>query len=149
MSESRPVALVTGGARGIGLGIAKCLAQSGFDLALSGRRPADAAEVQAAVEELRCLLGGEVFYWSADVADTDARRELLEAVQQRFARLEVLVNNAGVAPTVRADLLEADDASFDRLISINLKGPYFLTQAVARWMIEQRQRNAAFHGANH
>src|SRR5512133_3902001 len=97
MAESRPVALVTGGARGIGLGIAKCLAQSGFDLALSGRRPADAAEAQAVLDGLRAL-GGAVFCLPADVAQSAARRELLEAVQQRFARLDVLVNNAGVAP---------------------------------------------------
>jgi 3-oxoacyl-[acyl-carrier protein] reductase len=67
-------------------------------------------------------------------------------VRKKFGRLDVLVNNAGVAPTVRADILEASEESFDRLISINLKGPYFLTQLAARWMVDQRQADAAFQG---
>jgi len=67
-------------------------------------------------------------------------------VKQAFGRLDVLVNNAGVAPSVRADILEAGDESFDRLISINLRGPYFLTQAAAKWMVEQQKVDANFHG---
>ena len=71
---------------------------------------------------------------------------MLNAIRERFGRLDVLVNNAGVAPSVRADVLEATPESFDRLISINLRGPYFLTQAAARWMVEQRQANPQFRG---
>jgi NAD(P)-dependent dehydrogenase (short-subunit alcohol dehydrogenase family) len=71
---------------------------------------------------------------------------MLDAIRERFGRLNVLVNNAGVAPKVRADILEASEESFDRLIGINLKGPYFLTQAVANWMVEQKQADAEFGG---
>ncbi|MCA9237728.1 MAG: 3-ketoacyl-ACP reductase [Planctomycetales bacterium] len=145
MSKSgKPVALVTGGSRGIGLGIARSLAQSGFDLAINGRRPAD--DVAAAVEELSGL-GAEVAYVPADIASVDDHQRLVDALRERFGRLDVLVNNAGVAPSVRADVLEAEPDSFDRLISINLRGPYFLTQRVARWMIEQRQADPGMAAA--
>ncbi len=137
------VALVTGGARGIGLGVSAALAREGFDLAICGVREAVAA--QAALEDLRGL-GAAVLYVRADVSDAAARAALMEAVRARFGRLHVLVNNAGVAPSVRADLLDADEASFERLIRINLQGPYFLTQAVARWMVEQKRADAAFRG---
>lgn len=130
------VALVSGGTRGIGLGIARALAREGLDLALCGLR--HESEVHPVLDELRGA-GGDVFYCRADVSDRGDRERLLEAVRQRFGRLHVLVNNAGVAPRVRADLLEAGEESFDRLIQTNLKGPYFLTQAVARWMVEQKR----------
>ena len=73
-------------------------------------------------------------------------KSILDEIEKRFGRLDVLVNNAGVAPDKRADILEADEASFDRLISINLKGPYFLTQSAANWMIRQRKSDAHFRG---
>jgi NAD(P)-dependent dehydrogenase (short-subunit alcohol dehydrogenase family) len=73
----------------------------------------------------------------ADISLADHRARLLVATRNQFERLDLLVNNAGVAPEARADLLEATEASFDRLIDVNLKGPYFLTQAAARWMVEQ------------
>lgn len=130
------VALVTGGSRGIGLGIARALAQSGFDLAINGRRPA--ADVADAVAELG-RLGATVLYVPGDVAEAAEHPALLDAIRSRFGRLDVLVNNAGVAPDVRADILEAAPESFDRLVRINLRGPYFLTQAVARWMIDQKK----------
>lgn len=140
----RAVALITGGTRGIGLGIAQCLAREGFDLALCGRRTA--AEVQATVDALRAA-GADVLYIQADVADADARQRLVDAVKARFGRLHVLVNNAGVAPSARADILEATEESFDRVLGINLRGPYFLTQACANWMIQQKQADAAFRGS--
>ena len=143
MASTKRVALVTGGARGIGLGISTQLAKAGFDLAVCGQRPADS--VQATVVDLRAL-GTDVEYFQADISDADARRELLAAVENRFGRLDVLVNNAGIAPKVRADILDATEASFDELINVNLKGPYFLTQAVANWMVRQREANAAFSG---
>lgn len=131
-----PVALITGGSRGIGFGIAQHLAASGFSLAINGRRPL--VDVESALAELR-RRGVEAEYFPADVADLDAHAPLLEAIRGRFGRLDALVNNAGVAPLERVDLLEAEPASFDRLIAINLRGPYFLTQRTARWMIEQVQ----------
>jgi len=140
---SRRVALVTGGTRGIGLGIAKHLVQSGFDVAVNGRRPTD--DVADALEELRAL-GADALYCQADVADAAGREQMVADIRQHFGRLDVLVNNAGVAPDVRADLLEATEESFDRLIKINLRGPYFLTQLVARWMVEQREADEAFNG---
>ncbi len=137
------VALVTGGARGIGLGIARRLATCPFDLVICGRRPAD--EVRAQVDELR-LSGAQVSYVVADVADSDARRRLVGAVRSEFGRLDVLVNNAGVAPRQRVDLLQATEESYDEVMRTNLKGPYFLTQACASWMIEQRSINPSWSG---
>ncbi|HJS58600.1 MAG TPA: 3-ketoacyl-ACP reductase [Vicinamibacteria bacterium] len=136
MGDLKRVALVTGGSRGIGLGIARCLARDGFDLAINGMR--EASSVEASLVELRAL-GADVVYIQADVAEATDRTRLLAAVRERFGRLDLLVNNAGVAPHVRADILAAPEESFDRVLRINLKGPYFLTQAAARWMIEERQ----------
>jgi NAD(P)-dependent dehydrogenase (short-subunit alcohol dehydrogenase family) len=138
LMASKRVALVTGGTRGIGLGISRCLIKEGFDLAVCGIR--DARAVAGVVKEL----GSDVLYCSADISDRAARRRLIDAVRKRFGRINVLVNNAGVAPEVRADILEASEESFDRLIGVNLRGPYFLTQAVARWMIEQKKAHKGF-----
>jgi len=143
MGNSRKVALVTGGSRGIGLGVARELAASGFDLAINGRR--EAADVADAVAELKSL-GADVAYCRGDVAELADHARMLDAIRAHFGRLDVLVNNAGVAPQVRADLLDASSESFDRLIGINLRGPYFLTQAAARWMVEQRKADAGFRG---
>ncbi len=140
---TKRAALVTGGARGIGLGISMALAREGLDLAVCGVRPEEAAF--EALVDLRAA-GAQVLYVQADVSDRDARGRLLDAVRRRYDRLDVLVNNAGVAPTVRADILEAGEESFDRLIAINLRGPYFLTQAAARWMIDQRKSSPGFAG---
>ncbi len=141
--STKKVALVTGGTRGIGLGISQQLARDGFSLAVNGRRAE--ADVAEAVDALK-KLGAEVLYCLADVADAAEREHMVTAIRNKFGRLDVLVNNAGVAPDVRADLLDATQESFDRLISINLRGPYFLTQLVAQWMIEQHQADGKFAG---
>ena len=142
MNQKR-VALVTGGSRGIGRGIAECLADSGFDLAINGVRNAtQVADVIDALEKR----GAAVEYCQGNVGEAADRQAMIDAVRDRFGRLDVLVNNAGVAPEVRADILDATEESFDRLISINLKGPYFLTQLAARWMVDQRQADAKFRG---
>jgi NAD(P)-dependent dehydrogenase (short-subunit alcohol dehydrogenase family) len=140
---TKRVALVTGGARGIGLGVSRALAREGLDLAVCGVREESAAA--GALGELRAA-GAEVLYVRADVSDRAARERLVRAVRERYGRLDALVNNAGVAPSVRADILEAGEESFDRLIGINLRGPYFLTQAAARWMVEQKKASAGFSG---
>ena len=143
MQSQRKTALVTGGSRGIGLGVAKELAKSSFDIIINGRR--EESEVTQAISELRSL-GVDVLYCTADVGNLSDQSKLLDAIRNRFGRLDVLVNNAGVAPEVRADILEATPESFDRVIGINLRGPYFLTQSVSRWMVEQRQKDAGFRG---
>ena len=140
---NKKVALVTGGGRGIGFGICEKLAADGFNLVLSGRSPA--AKVADAVSKLEGF-GTEVLYCSGDVSSAENRATMLSEIKQRFGRLDVLVNNAGVAPKVRADILEADEESFEWIMKINLQGPYFLTQACANWMIEQKQANDAFDG---
>ncbi len=139
----KPVALITGGSRGIGHGCALELARQGYDLAIAGRRPAD--DCADALQALRDA-GAAVEYAVCDVAAREAREALLARVREAFGRLQVLVNNAGVAPRERRDLLEATEESFDEVIAANLRGPYFLTQAVARWMIGQKRADAGFRG---
>jgi 3-oxoacyl-[acyl-carrier protein] reductase len=137
------VALITGAGRGIGLGIAKALAAEGCDIVVGDIHSEEV--VAEALGELRDL-GAEVLYCIADVSDPEARAGMLDAIRAKFGRLNVLVNNAGVAPKVRADILEATEESYDWVMGINLKGPYFLTQAVANWMIEQQKEDESFQG---
>jgi 3-oxoacyl-[acyl-carrier protein] reductase len=137
------VALVTGGSRGIGFGIAQYLSREGFDLAICGMRSAD--QVSAAIEQLHTF-GNEVLYCQADVSDKEMRRNMLEAIRAYYGKLHVLVNNAGIAPLERKDVLEATEESFERLIKINLQGPHFLCQEVANWMIEQKRAHPDFSG---
>jgi NAD(P)-dependent dehydrogenase (short-subunit alcohol dehydrogenase family) len=137
---ARPVALVTGGTRGIGLGIARVLAREGWDLALCGLRPE--ADVAGVVEELRGA-GAAVLYRAADVARAADRAALVEAAAARFGGFDALVNNAGRAPRVRADILEAAEADFEELLRTNLQGPYFLTQLAARALLERKRRDPA------
>lgn len=140
--STKPVALITGGSRGIGLGIATCLAREGFDLAINGLR--EEKLVEGVLSQLRSL-GSGVIYCRGDVADPSSRNEIISKVKAELGRLNVLVNNAGVAPKVRKDILEATEESFDYVISTNLKGPYFLTQLAANWMIKQKTENPEFN----
>lgn len=142
-NQTKRVALVTGGSRGIGFGIACSLARAGYDLAINGRR--SEADVAEALNALRSL-GATTAYCQADIADLAAHQTMLGAIDSQFGRLDALVNNAGVAPKVRGDILEADSESFDRLININLRGPYFLTQRVAKGMVERRKSEPDFRG---
>ncbi|UCH10458.1 MAG: SDR family NAD(P)-dependent oxidoreductase, partial [Fidelibacterota bacterium] len=137
------VALITGGARGIGLGIAQALAREGYKLAIDD---ICTAEDFSAAGRMLQELGAQVVYCQADISDRRAREALLEEVKEAYGRLDVLVNNAGVAPLERMDILKATEESFDRLVRINLKGPYFLTQAVANWLVEQKKARADFSG---
>jgi NAD(P)-dependent dehydrogenase (short-subunit alcohol dehydrogenase family) len=135
MSPARGVALITGGSRGIGRGIAIELARSGFDIAISYASNTSAAEqTRARIESL----GQRAVIIQADIASRTDRIRLVEQSTQTLGRIDLLINNAGVAPLVRADILEASEESFDRLVDTNLKGPYFLTQLVARGMIDQK-----------
>jgi NAD(P)-dependent dehydrogenase (short-subunit alcohol dehydrogenase family) len=130
------VAIVTGGTRGIGFGIATALAAEGWSLAVCGvREEADAADALAALR----AGGAEVIYARCDVASREDRERLVDVVAARFGGLDALVNNAGRAPRVRADLLEASEESFEELLRTNLQGPYFLTQRAARLLAERAQ----------
>ncbi|AEE51590.1 3-ketoacyl-ACP reductase [Haliscomenobacter hydrossis] len=138
------VALVTGGSRGIGLGIVKQLAQQGFNIAINGVRPAEGvADVLASIK----ALGVEVIYCQGNVALSADRAKILQAVKDHFGQLNILVNNAGIAPRERRDVLNTSEVSFDEVLDTNLKSCYFLTQAAANWMIEQKESNADFSGS--
>ncbi|MGH9802948.1 MAG: 3-ketoacyl-ACP reductase [Blastocatellia bacterium] len=137
---NRPISIVTGAGRGIGRGIAVELAKLGHAVAINY------AGNSAAAEECLQLVrsaGGEGVTIRADISIAEDRARLVAETLAAFGRIDLLVNNAGVAPNVRADLLDAGEESFDRLININLKGPYFLTQLVAKQMIEQVRGNVA------
>lgn len=135
--EDGKVALITGSARGIGRGIALELAKQGVNIAVNDLSYDDDAE--ETVRECKNQ-GVSARFFSADISDSTAREELIEGVKSEFGRLDMLINNAGVSPKERKDLLEASEESFDRLIEINLKGPYFLTQLASKWLIEQKQK---------
>lgn len=129
-------ALVTGGGRGIGAGIVDELAAEGWNVAFCGRHEAEAFAERTA--ELEQKYGVGALYVRADISSRQDREALLKAILERFGSLEALVNNAGVAPNVRCDLLEMTEESFDRVMGINLKGPFFLTQAVGRYFAENK-----------
>lgn len=138
------VALVTGGSRGIGLGIAKALAQDGFDLAINGVRDESAVtEVMASLQSM----GVKVIYCQGDIGNADDRAGIVEKIRKEMGQLNVLVNNAGIAPKERKDILDATEESFEYVMKINLQGPYFLTQAVANWMISQKKEDSNFKGS--
>ena len=132
----KKIALVTGSRRGIGLGIAEALGKEGYFVVLSAATPAD-EEVTARLtaEGIGCT------YISCDISKTEDRRRLLDTVIERYGRLDVLVNNAGVAPKVRLGILETTEESFDRLMNINLKGTFFMCQAAANRMIELQKKS--------
>jgi NAD(P)-dependent dehydrogenase (short-subunit alcohol dehydrogenase family) len=132
---TRRIALVTGGTRGIGLGIARALAQDAWSLALCGLRSRE--EVSPVVEELR-VEGGQVEYWRADIGSAADRAGLVASAVAHFGTLHALVNNAGRAPRVRGDLLAASEESFEEVLRTNLQGPYFLSQEVARLFASRR-----------
>jgi len=137
--STKPVALVTGGSRGIGFGCAKQLAELGFNVAINGMR--DESAVSEPIEALQAC-GAEVLYCQGDIGSAEARAAMLARIKDHFGKLNVLVNNAGVAPKERKDILEATEESFDYVVGTNVKGPYFLTQAAANWMIEQKKSAA-------
>ena len=120
MSE-RPTALITGGTRGIGLGIARALARDGWDLVLCGTRPE--ADVFDTLSVLR-QLGARVTYDAVDVSSREARARLTQSIGSRYGALHAIVNNAGRAPHLRADILDAQEESFEELIRTNLQGPF-------------------------
>jgi len=141
---AKKTALITGGSRGIGFGIAKALAEHNFDVAINGVRELEQAS--EAIEELKTT-GANVIYCQGDISCGEDRTSIINKMKTIFGRLDVLVNNAGVAPNQRIDPLQATTESYDRVMNINLKGPYFLTQLAAKWMIEERENWDEFSGA--
>jgi 3-oxoacyl-[acyl-carrier protein] reductase len=143
MTMVTKTALVTGASRGIGRGIAIELARAGFRVAINY-----AGNAEAAAEALSLVkqAGGDGFVVQGDIALAADRAQLVARTREQFGRLDLLVNNAGVAPKVRADLLDAGEESFDRLFAINLKGPYFLSQLVAKMMLQQERDAEGFRG---
>jgi len=135
--NNKPVALITGAGRGIGRGISLELAKEGFDVAgcdvlyEQRNKKSGLFEVGQAVAKL----GGKFLPIRGDIAALDAHDQILKAVLDEFGRLDLLVNNAGVAPLVRWDILETTPESFDRVLSINMRGAFFLTQKIAKEMI--------------
>jgi NAD(P)-dependent dehydrogenase (short-subunit alcohol dehydrogenase family) len=138
MATMPKVALVTGGNRGIGLGITRRLLADGYAVAILATRP----EPVELLDELRtCGPDGgpaEVLYVQGSVAELADHERYVAAALDAWGRIDLRVNNAGVAPAVRADLLEAGAESFDRVLGINLRGPYFLTQTFANRVVELR-----------
>lgn len=140
------VGLITGASRGIGRGIALQLARLGFDLALNYRSNSEAARQTAedcvkAARESGKKVHIEIF--PGDISESAVRADIVPFVKDSFHRIDLLVNNAGIAPRERLDLLEATESSFDELMAVNLKAPFFLTQAVSNWMIELRRGRAS------
>jgi len=130
MLEKR-VAVITGAARGIGHGIACQLAEDGFAIAvLDMFKPEDAAEGLRAIEEKSSVL-----YIQTDITKPEARQHAVDEILAKLGRIDVLVNNAGVAPRVRADILETTEESFDFVMGVNVRGSFFMTQLVANAMI--------------
>ena len=139
----KKVALITGGSRGIGLAAGLKLAGNGYDIAINGVRPE--TDVTGTVTQLEAE-GARVVYCRGDISIPDEREKVFQKVKSKFGRLNLLVNNAGVAPLKRLDPSELTEESFDRVMRINLKGPFFLTQQVVKFMIEQKEADSSFTG---
>ena len=129
---SRPVAMVTGASRGIGLATAQSLAEAGFDIAAAAIGwEADKADIETRLRDS----GADVLFHESDISDLSSHEPLVAAVMDRFGRVDCLVNNAGIASPVRGDLLDLQPANFDRVMSVNLRGTIFLTQVAAKAML--------------
>lgn len=134
--------LITGGSRGIGLGIAKELAKAGCNLAINGMRQEN--QVTETLRELKDLGAAEVVYCQGDISSASDRTKIIQTALDQFEKINVLVNNAGVAPRERRDLLEVSEESYDRVVNTNLRGSFFLTQKLANCMLNTKSVDAAF-----
>ena len=135
---SNPIALVTGGSRGIGRAISIALAQNGYSVAINFARNRDAA---AEVKKQIIDNGGRAELFAGDISSSTDRTNLVESIMKTFGQIDLLVNNAGISSPGRADLLDATEESFDTVIGTNLKGPFFLSQTVAKLMIAQNKKS--------
>lgn len=128
-------AIVTGGSRGIGYGIATALSKNGYNLAIMGKSPIE--KVKEAIASLENN-GVKVVYFSGSIAESKDRVDFVNSVIEKFGSVDLLVNNAGVAPKVRMDMLSTTEESYDYILNANLKGTFFLTQLVANEMIKNK-----------
>jgi 3-oxoacyl-[acyl-carrier protein] reductase len=136
---SRPVAIVTGAASGIGKSVAAELAKQGYDVAaidIAWKSTPKARESALQVTDL----GTKILRLDADIADLGGHEKILQTILRSFGTVDLLVNNAGVAPLERRDILDLTPDSYDRLLNINLRGPFFFTRQIARWMLEAKPR---------
>ena len=138
------VALITGGTRGIGLGISRELALKGFHLALNGMRPVE--QVQDVIDELQ-KNGTELIYCQGNIALASDRENIWKQIMDNYGRLNLLVNNAGMGPRKRLDILQTTEDSYHEVMNVNLTGPYFLTQQAANHMVNEKQKNPDFKAA--
>jgi len=142
----KPVAVVTGGNRGIGKAIALELARIGFHLVINYRgstvNGVSSSEKAVTAQREIASLGATCRMVQADIGNSSDRKKLIDFVKEKFNRCHLLVNNAGVAPLNRTDILEVSEESYDRVMNINLKGPYFLSQLFANWMIQQKKKKS-------
>ncbi|HTO31633.1 MAG TPA: 3-ketoacyl-ACP reductase [Pararhizobium sp.] len=130
--KKRPVAIVTGGRRGIGLGIAKALAKGGFDIVITGIGDAD--QVSGVLDDL-ATLGARAIFLKADLSDLAHHQATVDTILSRFGSIDCLVNNAGMASVVRGDFLDLAPDNFDTIVATNLRGTVFFTQAVVKAML--------------
>lgn len=135
------VAVVTGAARGIGHGIVSQLAKDGCAIAIFDIL--EPKKVEKNIKELK-EEGQPIFYFQGDLARSKDRSNFCKRVMKEYGRIDILVNNAGVAPRTRIDILETTEESFDFVMNINLKGTFFLTQAIANIMIRQVKESSGF-----
>ena len=139
--KANKTVLITGGSRGIGLGIAKSLAARSYSLAINGMR--EEKDVLPVLDSLRSF-GIEVIYCRGNIALAEDRQRIIEKIKSGFGQLNVLINNAGIAPNERKDILEESEESYERVMKINLQGPYFLSQEIAKWMIQQKETDTKY-----
>lgn len=130
----KKTAIITGGSRGIGFGIAKCLGRDGYNIAVLDVNAFE--DYKHNFEELEAM-GVDYLYYQGSTVVKEDRENFVKAVVEKYGEIDVLVNNAGVAPLVRNDILEMTEESFDRVVTINAKGPMFMTQLVANQMLKQ------------
>jgi NAD(P)-dependent dehydrogenase (short-subunit alcohol dehydrogenase family) len=140
--HNKKVLLVTGSTHGIGKAIVLELAKLDYSVVINGAATEFLSEKYNS--ELKNIYNEEIdnriLYVQADISKKEERESLQYKVREKFNRIDVLVNNVGVAPKIRKDILETSEESYDRVMSINLKGPYFLTQAISKWMIQLREQ---------
>jgi 3-oxoacyl-[acyl-carrier protein] reductase len=147
MMSERPVAVVTGASRGIGRAIALELSMAGYDI-VGISRTLETTKIKKGLDELKPLIeanGTSFLPLHADIGDVETHSRLISEIEKAFGRIDILVNNAGVAPLKRLDVLETTTESFDRMLSINLRGPFFFTQVVSRQMLEKREIIKDYH----